>query len=49
MQLLKKCSDISDIEISLETKVLFLQCLKKLSDMGDIEIPDNQTFSYSFS
>ena len=29
---------MGDIEISLESKVLFLQCPKNCSDMSDIEI-----------
>ena len=49
LQLLKKCSDISDIEISLKSKVLFQQHLKNRSDMGDIEFPYYQTFIYSLS
>ena len=40
---------MSDIQISLGTKVLFQQNLKNRSDMGDIEISYKQTFLYSLS
>ena len=49
LQLLEKYSDMRDIEISLEAKVLFRQHLRNRSDMGDIEIWYTQTFPYSLS